>query len=311
MCDRSSSVKEFKGHDVRRLEAPDLKSGRGRYLTCFKCRLRAHAKTVFARAKCLGKPVPVTGASRTWWAKHRSCDVRPLLDAWLISFEQADRYFGYVDCAGRLPNAPILSKEQAKGHVLCYVDLGEHAESSKSTTVLSCLRCRFIRHNLSRLIECRGSSEAPHPLQCRYWNDRPSPVKKIMCRAWSCTVREANRFFKVPKPTTKAQITASLNSTRIGEARNPGPSSAGLGSGSSLLRTRPLRTPKGCVKSSEGPQGTQTVSKAQLTAAYKGVRFEASHPGPTQASSSDHELGSSAAKDKQVRPLTAKVVSAM
>ena len=88
MCDRSSSLKEFKGHDVRRLEAPDLKSGRGRYLTCSKCRLRAHAKTVFARAKCLGKPVPVTGASRTWWAKHRSCDVRPLLDAWLISFEQ-------------------------------------------------------------------------------------------------------------------------------------------------------------------------------------------------------------------------------
>ncbi|CAE7256390.1 CACNA1B [Symbiodinium sp. CCMP2592] len=307
-CDRSSSTKEFGGHDVRRLDAPDLRSGRGRYLTCSKCRLRGHAITTFTRVKCLGKPVPVTGSSRTWWAKHRSCDVKSLLAAWKVSFEQADSYFGYVDCEGRLPNAPILSKEQAKGHVLCYVDLGEHAESSKSTKVLSCLRCRFIRHNLSRLIECRGPSEAPHPLQCRFWHERTSPVKKIMCRAWNCTVRDANRFFKAPKPDTKAQSTASLRSCRIGEASNPGPSSAGLGKVSNFSRTRPVFAPKGRAGSLKVCRVTQTVTKAQLTAAYNGVRFEASHPGPTQASPSG-QGENVVVTGEPIRPLSAKVVS--
>ncbi|CAE7290791.1 unnamed protein product, partial [Symbiodinium sp. CCMP2592] len=53
---------------------------------------------------------------------------------------------------------------------------------------------------------------------------------------------------------------------------------------------------------------TQTVTKAQLTAAYNGVRFEASHPGPTQASPSG-QGDNVVVTEEPIRPLSAKVVS--
>ena len=90
-ADEGTPVSAFKGHSVVRLLLPEI-YGKSRHLTCSVCRLRNHAKTAFTQHRCEGKPVKVTAANRTWWARHRGKGIGPLLEAWGIGESEADEY---------------------------------------------------------------------------------------------------------------------------------------------------------------------------------------------------------------------------